>query len=472
MLAGFADDEKVALKDYIVKASKLYHGLSKHDVKKLACEFGIAKDLSIPANWLKNKSAGEDWLKGFRKRYKDISLRHPEATSLARASVFNKHNVEAFFSNLQQVLTTAATGTIPPQNIYNLDETVICTVQKPNQIFASTGIKQVGRITSAERGENVTLCACINVIDHAFLLVYTFPRVHFKQHMLKGAPYGSLGLSAPSGWMNSDLFSQTMLHFIGHMHASKSNPGLLILDNHRSHLGLKIITLAEKHGLAILTFPSHCSHRLQPLDVTVFGPFKTFYNRFADAWMTTNPRRSISIYEIVELSGAASSKAFNLKNITSAFKATGIFPLNPLIFTEDDFLSSYVTERPSCSFEHAAFQHTTSADEEILLKLHPCPRVSATTSRRPSKQQKSAIITSKSEKLKRFPELVLSSSEDDEDNDDLLLDSTSDEKDPFSTTSEEDVAEIENFAPTAVPLMTFAVVKVYSNANKYRNFVA
>ena len=46
----FADDEEVALKVYIVKAFKLYHGLSKHDVKKLAYEFGIAKDLSIPYN--------------------------------------------------------------------------------------------------------------------------------------------------------------------------------------------------------------------------------------------------------------------------------------------------------------------------------------------------------------------------------------------------------------------------------------
>ena len=114
-------------------------------------------------------------------------------------------------------------------------------------------------------------------------------------------------------------------------------------------------------------------------------------------------------------------------------------------------MPSYVTERPSCLSEHAAFQYTTSADEEILLKLHPHPRVSATTSRRPFKQQKSAIITGKSENLKRFPELVSRSSEDDEDNDDLLLDWTSDEEDPLSTTSEEDVDEIENFVPTTVP---------------------
>ena len=255
------------------------------------------------------------------------------------------------------------------------------------------------------------------------------------------------------------------------MHVSKSNPELLISDNHTSHLGLEITTLAEKHGLAILTFPPHCSHRLQSLDVTVFGPFKTFYNRLADAWITPNPGRSISIYEIAKLSGAALLKAFNFEDITSALKATGIFPLNPLVFTEDDFLPSYVTNSPSCSTEHAAFQNTTSTDEEIVLKLHPHSRVSATTSRRPSKQQKSVIITSKSEKLKRFPELVLRSSEDDEVNNDLLLDSTSDEEDPLSITSEKDVAEIEHFVPTTVSIMIFAVSKVYSNANKYRNFV-
>ena len=93
----FADDEEMALMEYIVKASKLYQGLSKRDVKKLAYEFGIATDLSIPVNWLKNKSAGENWLEGFRKRHKDISPRHPEATSLARASAFDKHNIKGFF---------------------------------------------------------------------------------------------------------------------------------------------------------------------------------------------------------------------------------------------------------------------------------------------------------------------------------------------------------------------------------------
>lgn len=42
-----------------------------------------------------------------------------------------------------------------------MDETDITTVQKPNKIVVSKGFKQIGRITSAERGILVTLAFAI-----------------------------------------------------------------------------------------------------------------------------------------------------------------------------------------------------------------------------------------------------------------------------------------------------------------------
>ena len=104
------------------------------------------------------------------------------------------------------------------------------------------------------RGENVTMCACINAIGNALLPAFIFPRVHFKEHMLSGAPNGSLGLSCSSGWMNSDLFPQVLRHFIHHMKISKESPGLLLLDNHHSHIGLEVINIAEANGLNIWLF--------------------------------------------------------------------------------------------------------------------------------------------------------------------------------------------------------------------------
>ena len=69
---------------------------------------------------------------------------------------------------------------------------------------------------------------------------------------------------------------------------------------------------------------------MQTLDVYVFSPFKQFYNKFADAWLTSHSGLSISIYDVAELAGAAFNKAFCKENIISGLKLTGIFPFNPV----------------------------------------------------------------------------------------------------------------------------------------------
>ena len=362
-----------------------------------------------------------------------------------------------------------------------LDETGVSTVQKPRQVFAQAGTKQVGRITSGERGENVTMCACVNATGNALPPAFVFPRVHFKAHMLKGAPTGSLGLSCSSGWMNSDVFPEVLKHFIGHMAVSKQNPGLLILDNHSSHIGLEVINVAPKNGLTILTFPPHCSHKMQPLDVCVFGRFKRFYNKFADAWMTSHPGQSITIYDVAELAGAAFNKAFCMENIISAFKSTGIFPFNPNIFTDDMFLPAEVTDvpiapNPTPNQEEAVMDpentiteaHSlTFANEKALCTIMPQPKVSVKRFKQKSRQLKSSITTDKEAKLRRFPHIAEVSSE----SEDLSLSSDCDD-DLISLSSLSEDAESVGITPLNVLVGNFVVAKVYSCANFSKNFIA
>jgi hypothetical protein len=118
------------------------------------------------------------------------------------------------------------------------------------------------------------------------------------------------------------------------------------LDNHDSHISLESLDFCKRSGVVLLTFPPHCSHRLQPLDVAVYGPFKQFYSQSANAWMNNNPGRPMVIHDVAEVVGMAYPLAFTPKNITAAFRSTGIFPYNPNIFTDEDFMSSYVTDRP------------------------------------------------------------------------------------------------------------------------------
>ncbi|GFO27443.1 tigger transposable element-derived protein 6 [Plakobranchus ocellatus] len=159
------------------------------------------------------------------------------------------------------------------------------------------------------------MCACVSATGHALPPAYIFPRVNFKDHMLHGAPNGSKGFANPSGWMNRDLFPQVLEHFISIMNVSLQNPGLLIMDNHDSHVTLNVIDLARQSGLTILTFPPHCSHRMQPLDVSVFGPFKTYYNQRCTEYLLAHREKGITIYEVASISAIPFYKAFTIENI-------------------------------------------------------------------------------------------------------------------------------------------------------------
>lgn len=243
--------------------------------------------------------------------------------------------------------------------IYNLDETGLTTVHAPVRVIATKGVKQVGSITSAERGANVTLICCINALGNCVPPLFVFPRVFFKDHMLKGAPVGSIGSANASGWSNASIFVEYLNHYIKHTNSSVDNKSLLIFDNHESHISVEALNLAKSSGVVMLTIPPHTSHKLQPLDRSVFGPLKKYYNTACSNWLIANPAKTMTIYDVAECAGQAYPHAFTQKNIQSGFTVSGIFPFNRNIFEEHEFLSSYVTDRPPVA-EVLTDEHTVS----------------------------------------------------------------------------------------------------------------
>lgn len=146
--------------------SRLF-GLSPKDVRCLAYQLAERNNIANNFNH-EEKCAGLDWLRGFLKRHPDLSLRKPEATSAARAMGFNTVAVSKFFDNLSSCLEKYK---FAADRIYNVDETGLTTVPKTqSKIIAQKGRKQVGALTSAERGQLVTAELCFS----AFLLCLFF----------------------------------------------------------------------------------------------------------------------------------------------------------------------------------------------------------------------------------------------------------------------------------------------------------
>ncbi|KAB0795100.1 hypothetical protein PPYR_11939 [Photinus pyralis] len=332
--------------NYLIECSKMYFCLSTKEVRRLGYEFAIKNNIRVHDGWRENKMASADWLSAFLKRHPHLSLRTPEATSLSRATSFNKENVNNFFDLIFEVM---ARYNFECQDIYNMDETRVTTVQRPEKIVARKGVKQVGSVTFAERGTLVTLALAVSASGNAIPPMFVFPRQNYRNHFVANGPPGCIGTANKSGWMIQEHFIIFLKHFIKHSRCTKERPVLLILDNHDSHLSLEGIELCGENGVIILSLPPHCSHKLQPLDrsASVYGPFKKYVNSMSDAWMRSNPGKTMSIYDIPGLVRDALPLATTPNNIQSGFRVSGIWPLNRLIFTDDEFLTSAVTDRPN-----------------------------------------------------------------------------------------------------------------------------
>ena len=73
-----------------------------------------------------------------------------------------------------------------------MDESGVTVVQKLSKILAHKGKHQVGKITSVERGQNITTICCMNAMGGFVPPGFIFPRQCMKIELQDGAPPGSM----------------------------------------------------------------------------------------------------------------------------------------------------------------------------------------------------------------------------------------------------------------------------------------
>ncbi|GFR64738.1 transposase [Elysia marginata] len=257
----FSDEQEDVLAHYAVNCAKMFHGLTTKALRTLAYDLAKANNMKFPSNWDTEKLAGKEWYRGFIRRNPQISIRQPEATSLARATAFNPYTVGVYFDNLECAFRkTGASGA----QIFNLDETGLTIVHKVSKVLAPKGLKRMGQVTSAERGELVTLCAIVSAVGQALPPVFIFRRMNFSDLLMTGAPEGSLGLANKSGWMTSENFVYVIDHLVKHVRPSSSYPIILTMDNHESHISYMALEKAKENNITIVTLPPHTSNKTQP----------------------------------------------------------------------------------------------------------------------------------------------------------------------------------------------------------------
>lgn len=205
-------------------------------------------------------------------------------------------------------------------------------------MLTKKGSKRVGNVTSWERGKNITLICTMSAAGTYVPPVFIFPRQRVVHALGRDAPAGSLITCSKKGWTNDGIFLEWLNHFKKYTNPTPDEPVLLILDNHNSHISTAAIDFCVNNNIHLLTLPPHCSHRVQPLDVTFFGPLKKKYQANCDDLIKTQGLKHITPYDVAGLFSRAYNLVATPEKGIKGFACTGIWPYNPDIFENDPAL--------------------------------------------------------------------------------------------------------------------------------------
>ncbi|KJZ68687.1 hypothetical protein HIM_11922 [Hirsutella minnesotensis 3608] len=120
----------------------------------------------------------------------------------------------------------------------------------------------------------------------------------------------------------------------------------------------------DQHRIIVAVFPPHSTHRLQPLDVSLFGPLSIAYTNQLIQWTAkTQGLIGLSKREFWSLFWDAFGSSFSAENIASGWKRTGLLPFDPEVVlsqitekTEDD------SESGNSSVDSLALEQPTARD--------------------------------------------------------------------------------------------------------------
>lgn len=382
----FTEEQLLLLKNYVTDIDRRAFGLTKKDFARIV--FDYAEHLKIEHRFNKEeRMAGKDFVSNFLSKF-NLSLRKPEATSVARLAAFNEVSVQNFFNLLTEIMKKYR---YEPHQIYNVDETGCSTVPtKSPLIITPTGKRRVVKVSSAERGSNVSVVCCVSATGHYVPPLFIFKRVRMQDYLLHDAPPGSQAACNPeSSFINAKIFLEWLSHFKKNVGPSADNQILLLMDNHASHITLEAVNFCRDNFITLLGFPPHTTHRMQPLDVSFFGPLKTAYSNVCNDFLTMNPGQTVAVKNVPSLFHKAYAKAATLNNAVKGFEAAGIVPLNSQIFSAEEFEPAVTTAAYATSSSEIHDADTqpiagpSNAPDILVLPLAP-PKVKKQRTKAPS----------------------------------------------------------------------------------------
>lgn len=273
---------------------------------------------------------GKKWLISFLKRHQEIAMKNTEIISKARAAV-TENSIRYWFDGVSSFLKENNSLDLlsDGRRIINCDETGIQLCPKSGKVLGPKNIKNFYEISKSSEKENITVL-CTYSADGSILppmIIYPYKRI--PCHIYQSVP-DTWGIGrSDSGWMVSATFFEYIANIMYPwlVNNNVEFPVILYLDGHKSHLSLELSEFCSEKKIILYCLPPNATHILQPCDVSIFKPLKSYWK---DVIKTHNLTSQSPITK--NNFGNIFKKAFDKvkpESIINGFKTCGIFPFNP-----------------------------------------------------------------------------------------------------------------------------------------------
>ncbi|KJZ68706.1 hypothetical protein HIM_11907 [Hirsutella minnesotensis 3608] len=323
---------------------------------------------------------GKDWPYSFVRRNSDeLGCTWFDGFDIARKRADNPSRYRAYYELIREKIEKY---NILPCNTYNVDEKgfLLGVINRTKRVFSVRAKKQGKLIGAAQDGNRswITFLACVCQDLTAlppFLIYQGKPGQVQDSWLTEFDPehQSAFFTTSESGWTSHELGKEWLIGVFDRFTKAKARNGrdyrLLITDGHSSHVNMDFLEWCDQHRIIVAVFPPHSTHRLQPLDVSLFGPLSTAYTNQLIRWTAkTQGLVGLSKREFWSLFWDAFGSSFSAENIASGWKRTGLLPFDPEVVlsqiagkTEDE------SEPGSSSVDSLALEQPTARDLRRLV---------------------------------------------------------------------------------------------------------
>lgn len=270
----------------------------------------------------KNNFPGVDWVVLFLKRHKNLTQRFAANIKPQRARV-SKEVIRSYFDQLSISLTD-----VPPDNIWNYDETNLADDPGSQKIIAKRGCKYPERVIHSSKSAH-SVMFCGNAVGEIMPPYVVYKAENLWTSWVNGGPKGTRFNRTTSGWFDQRTFEDWFEYQALPILKKQDGKKLLIGDNLSSHLSIKVVQLCEENNIRFVALPPNSTHMTQPLDVAFFRPFKIKWRQILNKWKLSHGNKALKKDTFPTLLKEAVDEVMqNKQSLVSGFRKCGIYPLN------------------------------------------------------------------------------------------------------------------------------------------------